>query len=76
MAVIKYVGSKSRIAKHIVPIIQSYIDRVEEETLSSYPLVIEKESVDMSAMLETFAGEQGKNNHNDDKIHSINTNIL
>ena len=26
MAVIKYVGSKSRIAKHIVPIIQSYID--------------------------------------------------
>lgn len=26
MAIIKYVGSKSRIAKHIVPIIQSYID--------------------------------------------------
>ena len=26
MTIIKYVGSKSRIAKHIVPIIQSYID--------------------------------------------------
>ena len=27
MVSIKYVGSKSRIAKHIVPIIQSYIDQ-------------------------------------------------
>lgn len=27
MVIIKYVGSKSRIAKHIVPIIQSYIDQ-------------------------------------------------
>ncbi|WP_217959426.1 DNA adenine methylase [Acutalibacter muris] len=25
----KYVGSKSRIAKHIVPIIQSYIDKTD-----------------------------------------------
>lgn len=52
--------------------INEYITKTEEETLSSYPLVIQKESVDMSAMLETFAGEQDKNNHNDDKIHSIN----
>ena len=27
MVIIKYVGSKSRIAKHIVPIIQLYIDQ-------------------------------------------------
>lgn len=53
--------------------IQEYINRTEEETLSSYPLTIEKETVDMSAMLETFAGEQNKNNHDDDnKIHSVN----
>ena len=52
--------------------INEYITKTEEETLSSYPLVIEKESVDMSAMLETFAGEHGKIEHNDDKIHSIN----
>lgn len=29
MITIKYVGSKSRIAKHIVPIIQSYIDQID-----------------------------------------------
>lgn len=31
MISIKYVGSKSRIAKHIVPIIQSYIDETQAE---------------------------------------------
>ena len=52
--------------------IQEYIDKAEEETLSSYPLVIEKESVDMSSMLETFAGQKQEKEYNDDKIHSVN----
>ena len=52
--------------------IQEYIDRVEEETLSSYPLQIVKESVDMSSMIETMAGMQEKKDYNDDKIHSVN----
>ena len=52
--------------------IQEYIDRVEEETLSSYPLTIMKESVDMSAMLETMANMQKETEYNDDKIHSVN----
>ena len=52
--------------------IQEYINKVEEETLSSYPLTIEKEAVDMSSMLEAFAGNQEKKEYNDDKIHSIN----
>lgn len=52
--------------------INEYITKTEEETLSSYPLTIQKESVDMSAMLETFAGEQSKEDYNDDKIHSVN----
>ena len=52
--------------------IQEYIDKTEEETLSSYPLTIQKESIDMSSMLMTFAGEQSDNEYNDDKIHSIN----
>ena len=52
--------------------IQEYIDRTEEETLSSYPLTIQKESIDMSAMLMTFAGEQAGKEYSDDKIHSIN----
>ena len=38
--------------------IQLYINKTEEETLSSYPLRIEKESVDMSSMLQTLSGNQ------------------
>lgn len=52
--------------------IQAYIDRVEEETLSSYPLTIQKESVDMSAMLESLVGSATEKKYDDDKIHSIN----
>ncbi len=52
--------------------IQRFIDRTEEETLSSYPLVIEKESVDMSSLLKVFAGNQETKEYDDDKIHSIN----
>ena len=52
--------------------IQEYIDRTEEETLSSYPLTIQKESIDMGSMLTTFAGEQQHEEYTDGKIHSIN----
>ena len=52
--------------------IQKYIDRTEEETLSSYPLTIQKESIDMSAMLMNFHGEQANKEYSDDKIHSVN----
>ena len=51
--------------------IQNYIDKTEEETLSSYPLVIESESIDMSSMLESFAGTNTVK-YDDNKIHSIN----
>lgn len=33
---------------------QNYIDDIQEETLSSYPLVIEKTNTDLSAIMETF----------------------
>ena len=52
--------------------IQSYIDKTEEETLSSYPLVIQKESIDMSTMIQTLAGTNKKKEYDDDKIHSVN----
>ncbi|MCD8347989.1 MAG: ABC transporter ATP-binding protein/permease [Lachnospiraceae bacterium] len=32
----------------------SYIDEVEEDTLSSYPLTLEAETIDMSSLIETF----------------------
>ena len=52
--------------------IQEYIDRTEEETLSSYPLSIQKESVDMSSLIASMASTEEDVNYDDDKIHSLN----
>ena len=52
--------------------INLFIAKTEEDTLSSYPLVIEKDSVDMSSMLQTLAGNNKDHDFNDDKIHSVN----
>ena len=53
--------------------IQKYIDKTEEETLSSYPLTIEKESVDMGTLISAFTGASSKEKtHDDDKIHANN----
>jgi putative ABC transport system permease protein len=40
--------------------IQNYIDKVEEDTLSSYPLTIEAESVDMSTVITAMMGTSGE----------------
>ncbi len=52
--------------------IQEYINKTEEETLSSYPLTIEKESVDMSSLIINMSGNQERKAYDDDKIHSLN----
>ncbi len=52
--------------------IQKYIDKTEEETLSSYPLNLEKESVDMSSLIMNMTGNVEDHNYDDDKIHSLN----
>ncbi len=52
--------------------IQKYIDKTEEETLSSYPLTIQKESVNMSTLIMSMTGNQEPVNYDDDKIHSLN----
>ena len=54
--------------------IQSYIDKTEQETLSSYPLVIQRESVDMVQMIETMttSAEKSKENYKEDELNSIN----
>mgnify|MGYP002543390687 FL=1 len=36
--------------------IQTYIDRVQEDTLSSYPLTIEAEAADLGSMVEALSG--------------------
>ena len=52
--------------------INKFIDKTEEETLSSYPLMIQKDSVDMSTVLQTISGNNKDKEYNDDKIHSSN----
>ena len=50
--------------------IQNYIDRTEKETLGSYPLTIQKESVDISSMLMSFMDTGENIEYDDDLIHS------
>ncbi len=51
--------------------IQTYIDKVEEDTLSSYPLSIENVSIDMSSMMDTMMGETEDNIEREDgKVYS------
>ncbi|MBR1540578.1 MAG: ABC transporter ATP-binding protein/permease [Clostridia bacterium] len=53
--------------------VQEYIDKVEEDTLSSYPIAIQEESVDMSTMMETLMNEEDDGiKHEDGKIYTTN----
>ena len=52
--------------------VQSYINKVEEDTLSSYPITIDESTVDISSMMQSLMGETEENteNHEDGKIYS------
>ena len=52
--------------------INSYIDQVQQDTLSNYPITIEAETVDMSAMMLTLmANQQDESKQHDlDKVYS------
>ena len=51
--------------------IQNYIDRVQEDTLSSYPITIQSEEYDMSSVLTTIAdNSSGEADHELDAVYS------
>ena len=53
--------------------IQNYIDKVQEDTLSSYPITIQAESVDMTGMMTSLMGIQAadaQNRHDRDAVYS------
>ena len=51
--------------------VNAYIERVERDTLSSYPLMIEKQTVDMSGMMETMMGVVSESSQHDlDKVYT------
>ena len=57
---------------------QSYINRVEEDTLSSYPITIQESTIDMSSLMESMMGSDEEINHEEGKVYSreIVNNIL
>ena len=52
--------------------VQNYISKVEEDTLSSYPITIEESTIDMSSMMQAMMGESDEDtsNHEEGKIYS------
>ena len=53
--------------------VNNYIDKVQEDTLSSYPLSIMAESVDMTELMTTMMGlnnENGSNKHDNDAVYA------
>ncbi len=55
--------------------VKNYINKIEEDTLSSYPISIEKSAVDMSSITENEASkksEKDKAKRKKDKIYSVN----
>ena len=53
--------------------VQNYINKVEEDTLSSYPITIEESTVDVSSMLESIMGESSdeeETSYEDGKVYS------
>lgn len=52
--------------------VQNYISKVEEDTLSSYPITIEESTIDMSSMMEAMMGETGEDisHHEEGRIYS------
>ena len=52
--------------------VQNYINKIQKDTLSSYPITIESETIDMTSMLQTLMKNDHKQNHKNDKIYSNN----
>ena len=52
--------------------VQNYIDSIEEDTLSTYPISIYEQSVDMSSMMISMMGMNEGKEHDFDKIYTNN----
>ncbi len=52
---------------------QNYIDKVEEDTLSSYPITLQEQTMDTQALLEAAEGTTHTEiNRKDNEIHALN----
>ena len=53
--------------------VQEYINRVQEETLTSYPLTIESTTIDMTSIMKSHTEEKEQQEKDENKIYSNNT---
>ncbi|MBR0350257.1 MAG: ABC transporter ATP-binding protein/permease [Clostridia bacterium] len=56
--------------------VQNYINKVEEDTLSSYPLMIQKSSVDIASMMEVMMGSMDADTSNQEEGKIYSSNIM
>lgn len=56
--------------------IQNYIDKLEEDTVSSYPITIESATIDMNSMMEAMMGETDKEEEPKDENKIYSTDIM
>ena len=56
--------------------VQNYINKVEEETLSSYPITIQESTVDMTSMIENIMGESEENTENKENGKIYSTDVM
>ena len=52
--------------------VRNYIDKVEKETLSSYPITIEEKSIDTTSLLSSLMGTDKEIDHDLDKVYTNN----
>ncbi len=56
--------------------VQEYINKVQEDTLSTYPLTIQKSTVDMTSMLESLMQEEEETTEYKDKNVVYSKNVI
>ena len=56
--------------------VQNYINKVEEDTLSSYPIKIEESTVDMSSLMQSMSGENTDNTENKEEGKAYSADIM
>ena len=56
--------------------VQNYINKVEEDTLSSYPLMIQKSSVDIASMMEVMMGSMDADTAKQEEGKVYSSNIM
>ena len=56
--------------------VQNYINKVEEDTLSSYPITIEESTVDMSSLMQSMSGENTDDTENKEEGKAYSADIM